>query len=83
MNSRIRSPSDEGTFQVNFGQVTKVTETDIPAYTGAYSVTPSDEAQTLSTSGKYMKDDVNVARIPYYETTNNTGGMTVYIGKEV
>lgn len=36
----------------------------VPAYDGAYSVTPSTEQQTLETNGKKMTDDVTVAAMP-------------------
>lgn len=35
-----------------------------PAYDGPYSVTPSEEAQTLETNGKRMTDDVTVNPAP-------------------
>lgn len=36
----------------------------VPAYEGAYSVTPSNEQQTLETNGKKMTEDVTVAAMP-------------------
>lgn len=55
-----------------------------PIYDGTYSVTPSVyEAQVLGTAGKYLEEDVNVKKIPYFETSNTSGGNTVYIGTEV
>lgn len=54
----------------------------IPVYAGPYDVTPkANEAQTLSTAGKQMTEDVTVAKVPYYETSN-TSGTTVYIAEE-
>lgn len=54
----------------------------IPVYAGPYSVTPkAGTAQTLSTAGKQMTEDVTVAKVPYYETSN-TSGTTVYIAEE-
>lgn len=54
----------------------------VPVYAGPYSVTPkADTAQTLSTAGKQMTEDVTVAKVPYYETSN-TSGTTVYIAEE-
>lgn len=35
-----------------------------PAYDGPYSVTPTESAQTLSTNGKRMTDNVSVGAIP-------------------
>ena len=55
-------------------------ESDIPAYEGEYTVTPTQEAVTLNTKNLKMLDDVIVLKIPYYEVTNLSGGYTVYIG---
>ena len=53
----------------------------IPSYNGEYEVTPQcDDAVVLPTSGKAMKGDLTVKSIPYYETTNLSGGYTVIIG---
>ena len=54
----------------------------IPVYAGPYDVTPkADTAQTLNTAGKQMTENVTVAKVPYYETSN-TSGTTVYIAEE-
>lgn len=52
-----------------------------PEYDGSYEITPQayDEI-TLPTSGCYLKDDVVVLEIPYYTTTNVSGGYTAIIG---
>ena len=52
-------------------------------YDGNYSVTPTLEAQTLPTKEKVMSDDLVVEAVPVYEVSNNSGGITVYIAKEV
>lgn len=52
-------------------------------YEGPYSVTPKVEAQTLATAEKYMTDDVTVNAVPFYAVSNNYGGSTVYIAKEI
>lgn len=52
-------------------------------YEGEYTIIPETTAQTLPTAHKRMQDDLTVLAIPYYETTNETGGNTVYIGMEV
>lgn len=62
-------------FAVNVGL------TDIVSYEGSYEVTPSVEAQTLPTAEKYMKKDVNVLAIPYFDVSNTAGGSTVYIAE--
>ena len=37
---------------------------DVPDYEGEYTVTPTEETQTLETNGKRMTDDVTVEPIP-------------------
>lgn len=49
------------------------------AYDGDYDVTPRSYAQTLDTNDKYMREDVTIRQIPYYETSNDFG-ETIYIG---
>lgn len=52
-------------------------------YTGSYEVTPKAfTSQTLETQNKVLTDDIVVSEVPYYETTNDTGGITSYIAKE-
>ena len=54
---------------------------DLPTYDGSYVITPLPFAETiLATSDKRMTGDVTVEEIPYYETTNDSGGYTVIIG---
>ena len=48
-------------------------------YTGTYEVTPTAHEQYLDTSQKFLRDDVTVHKVPYYETTNESGGYTVSI----
>lgn len=56
---------------------------DLPKYEGAYSVTPSaHDDTTLETAQKYLDADVQVKKIPYYETDNAAGGTTIYIGSD-
>lgn len=51
-------------------------------YNGEYEVTPLvDKETTLPTANKIMARNVVVKQVPYFETSNNTGGETVYIGK--
>lgn len=50
-------------------------------YDGEYTVTPRPyEAVILETQSKVMTDDVTVREIPYYTTTNLSGGYTAIIG---
>lgn len=51
-------------------------------YEGEYEVTPKVYAQMLDTDDKYMREDVTVKAIPYFETSNEKG-TTVYIGNEL
>ena len=48
-------------------------------YEGAYKVTPAISSQTLPTQYKYLRDDITVLEIPYYEVSNPKG-TTVIIG---
>lgn len=52
-------------------------------YKGDYEVTPLITAQVLPTNDKLMMDDLTIRKIPLYEVSNNVGGTTVTIGKEV
>lgn len=52
------------------------------SYEGDYEVTPKVYAQMLDTDRKYMREDVTVKAIPYYETSNESG-TTVYIADEL
>ena len=57
---------------------------DLPKYGGTYTVTPEvDTVQTLETAGKYLTNDVTVNAIPDYEVSNEAGGNTFIIGKEI
>lgn len=52
-------------------------------YDGPYEVTPKVSAQTLPTAKKFMRDDVSVRAIPYFDVSNPAGGNTIYIANEV
>lgn len=69
---------------VGFSNLQKVTEyTDADPYTGSYEVTPKVDAQTLPTAQKLMTEDLTVKAIPFFDVSNNSGGRTVYIAREV
>lgn len=53
------------------------------SYQGSYTVTPSSAEQILETANLLMENDVTIYEIPYFETSNNSGGDTVYIGSEI
>lgn len=56
---------------------------DSKPYEGEYDVTPqAKSAVILPTKDRLLSRDVNVKKIPYYETSNQTG-VTVYIASEV
>lgn len=48
-----------------------------------YEVIPKPYSQTLKTANKVLKEDIVIAEIPYFETTNPSQGLTVYIATEV
>lgn len=53
----------------------------IDIYTGQYSVTPLPEMeQILRTKDLLLEDNIVIEKIPFYKTTNNMGGYTVFIG---
>ena len=56
----------------------------VPVYDGDYEVVPvAFQDITLPTKDKKMMSDVVVKEIPYYETSNLSGGTTVYIAGQV
>jgi len=51
---------------------------DIEIYEGSYEVQPLPDSDiVLNTAGKGMTDNLVILEIPYYETTNLSGGYTV------
>lgn len=71
-------------FELKFGVVQLVTArpgTDY--YEGSYKAVPQVIAQTLETRHKYLIDDITICEIPFFNVSNNSGGSTVYIGKDV
>lgn len=53
------------------------------SYSGDYSVVPrAFNAQTLETADKLLSKDIIVTEVPYFETSNTSKGVTVYIAKE-
>lgn len=47
-------------------------------YTGSYEATPTAYEQSLPTSGKTMTRNVTIHKVPYFETSNESG-ITVSI----
>lgn len=62
------------------GTVIKVTEHDLPVYTGQTEVTPSEETQTLQTANRTVLQNIIVNPIPEnYGRLSWTGNtLTVY-----
>lgn len=55
---------------------------DTPKYNGKYEVVPLVDSETvLMTAQKILNDNIVVKQIPYFETSNDSDGQTVYIGK--
>lgn len=53
---------------------------DTEPYMGEYDVTPNFDGVVLATRGLRMTDDLTVDAIPFSETSNPAGGVTVHIG---
>lgn len=78
----IKQKPDVG-FEIEGVRVIKVGTGDSKPYEGEYEVTPqAKSAVILPTKDRLLSKDVNVKKIPYYETSNQTG-VTVYIASEV
>lgn len=55
-----------------------------PIYNGEYNVTPlAFEETVLLTKDTKLIENIVVKEIPYYETSNPSGGNTVYIAGQV
>ena len=48
-----------------------------------YDIPDVENEQTLETAHKVLTDNIVVAKVPYFETSNDSNGNTAYIGKEV
>lgn len=69
---------------VEFGEVQEIEKLiGGELYEGAYSVTPKTTEQTLKTAQKVLTDDVTIRSIPFYDVGNASGGVTVYIAREI
>lgn len=79
--------SEDGlTFDLDMGGVVELgydlttpSVIDAVIYTDDYEVTPKTYSQTLDTANKLLRDDITVLEIPYFETSNDSDGLTVYI----
>ena len=63
------------------GNLSSATLDGYDTYDGEYVITPSPhEDISLDTKNKLLDGDITIEIIPYYETSNLSGGYTVYIG---
>lgn len=74
-----------GTLSEELGFTGSLSVTTEPeSFDGNYEVTPKAfESQTLETKDKLMKENITIKEIPYWESSNQSGGKTAYIAKEV
>jgi hypothetical protein len=80
INTKLGDLSSLSSYGSDVTSILKAIIAKLPeTYSGSYSVTPSATTQSLSTSGKVMKDNVSVSAIPYKEESNSSG-TTVTIG---
>ena len=70
-------------FDVSFGELQYVAPGAEAVYAGSYDVTPKIGEQTLATKKKYMKENITIQKIPFYDVSNSAGGSTVYIAEEL
>ena len=71
-----------GVIDLSYNLVTP-TVIDAQIYTDDYEVTPKTYSQTLDTANKLLRDDITINEIPYFETSNEEDGITVYIANTI
>lgn len=71
-----------GTIEIFDGEIENGVEipNTVDGYEGDYSIIPSTENQILDTQNKLLKQNIEIKAIPYTETENSAGGITVTIG---
>ena len=62
------------------GKIGSPEQVPLPYYDGEYNIVPDWNDIILETEQKSMAENVTVQKIPYHETTNLSGGITVTIG---
>lgn len=72
---------DTDNFEFSFGEISYIPTSEV--FSGSYSVTPKVTEQNIPTAEKYMKYDMTIKSIPYFNVSNTAGGSTVYIGSEI
>lgn len=81
MNTTQYQPNAEFDIEVDGLQI--VTNSDLPPYSGEYTVDALFTAPVkLETKGKRMIDDVTINQIDMITVANESGGNTVIIGRE-
>lgn len=74
----------EQSFPIKFENVQTATLREgVQYYEGEYVITPSVEGQVVPTADKFLKHDMTVEAIPFFNVSNPAGGNTIYIGNEV
>ncbi len=81
INGRLESAKDiRGDISCGINRIGEAAE----VYDGTYEVVSQAHADSyLATKDKKLTDNIHVKEIPYYETSNLSDGLTVYIGSEV
>ena len=73
--------SGSGSFQGELGVF--LTEGIGDTYTGETTVIPKARTDViLPTKDTVVREDITVKQVPYYATSNEAGGSTIYIAKE-
>lgn len=68
-------------FIAKFGELSVLPNAEV--YSGSYEITPAVKLQNVPTAQKFMKYDMTINAIPYFDVSNTAGGSTVYIGNEL
>lgn len=78
----LKVESNYGNISLNVGTTVDVQIIEGQHYTGSYIVTPlAYNDQELLTKNRVLDDNIIVQKVPKYETSNLSGGMTVYIAE--
>lgn len=77
----IRSNEKDSCAKVKItNTIVEVDNTGYGSYKGDYTITPKSVEQELPTKMKKLEENIVVLSIPTWETKNEQGGMTFYIG---
>lgn len=79
----VSMKNDIKPFAFSFEDFQTTTKIDAEHYKGSYEVTPKAESQSLETKDKFMDNNVTINKMPFFETSNEQGGETIYIGDEI